>query len=241
MNKKIPVFGTQTLNSFSNLKKLLLSIDYPVETLSIIVNSENVDYFLDVRKFCEYELDKKLIEKVDISFHPTNIGCPASWNYHFKSYPYADFFIKSDDDIEFSPGDLEQMVKTLDNCDMVFYNSSNTKYALFGISKKTLKTVGLFDENLYPCNYEDNDYELRLQKHDELICAYFENLGIKHVSSGTSANITPEEHAHYLVNYLTITKEYFDKKWEGKFGDPERWDYNFDYRENKIFRYSNYY
>lgn len=241
MIKKIPVFGTQTLNSFSNLKKLLKSIDYPIETLSIVVNNENVNYFLEIRKFCEDNLDKNLIERVDVSFHPTNLGCPASWNYHFKSYPYADFFIKSDDDIEFSPGDLEQMVRVLEKSDMVFYNSSNTKYALFGINKETLKTIGLFDENLYPCNYEDNDYELRLEKNDNLVCAHFEGLGVFHISSGTSSNITQEEHIQYLGKYITTTKEYFEKKWEGKFGDPMRWDYNFDYRENKIFRYSKYY
>ena len=93
--KKIPVLGTQSLNSFTNLKNLINSIDYPVETLSIVINSENVNYFLDVDEFCKNNIDKDLIERVDISFHPTNLGCPASWNYHFKSYPYADFFCKT--------------------------------------------------------------------------------------------------------------------------------------------------
>jgi hypothetical protein len=53
-------------------------------------------------------------------------------------------------------------------------------------------------------------------------------------------NITPEEHKKYLANYIVTTEEYFNKKWNNEFGDPMRWDYNFDYRENKIFRYSKY-
>lgn len=235
--KKIPVLGTQSLNSFTNLKNLIQSIDYPVETLSIVINSENINYFLDVKEFCDAEVDKNLIERVDISFHPTNLGCPASWNYHFKSYPYADFFVKPDDDIVFSPGDLEKIVNALERHDMVLY-SHQTGYACFGITKHVLKTVGLFDENMFPCNYEDNDYELRINAYS--INKAVLSLSTYHVSSGTSANITPEEHEKYLGKYIITTEEYFNKKWSGQFGDPLNWCYNFDYRENKIFRYKNY-
>jgi len=235
--KKIPVLGTQSLNSFTNLKKLINSIDYPVETLSIIINSENLNYFLDIKNFCDQEVDKNLIDRVDISFHPTNLGCPASWNYHFKSYPYAEFFVKPDDDIVFCPGDLEKIVNALEAHDMVFY-SHNTGYACFGITKNTLKTVGLFDENMYPCNYEDDDYQRRINIYEiSTVCL---GLDTYHASSGTSANITPEEHAEYLGKYIVTTEEYFHKKWHGQFGDPLKWCYNFDYRENKIFRYKNY-
>ena len=240
MINKIPVFGTQTLNSFSNLKNLINSIDYPIETLSIVINSENIDFFLDVKKFCDSEVDKNLIERIDISFHPTNLGCPASWNYHFKSYPYADFFIKSDDDIVFSPGSLGEIVKTLNDYDIVFHNESNTKYALFGITKNALKKIGLFDENIYPCNYEDDDYERRLNL-IKIKTKMLSGLNTMHISSGTSRNITPEEHKEYLGKYIVTTEEYFRKKWNGEFGSQLRWDYNFDYRENKIFRYSKYY
>lgn len=240
MIKKIPVFGTQTLNSFTNLKNLINSIDYPIEILSIVINNENIDFFKDVKNFCDNEINTNLIEKVDISFHPTNLGCPASWNYHFKSYPFAEFFIKSDDDIVFSPGSLGQIVECLSEYDIVFHDKSCTKYALFGINKSTLKKVGLFDENMYPCNYEDADYELRCDRLD-IRKALFDELNVTHISSGTSRNITPEEHKKYLASYIVTTEEYFNKKWNNEFGDPMRWDYNFDYRENKIFRYSKYY
>ena len=103
--KKIPVLGTQTLNSTTNLKTLINSIDYPVELLSIIVNNENFDILLDIKSYCD-GINNSNISKIDISFQPSNLGCPASWNYHFKQYPYADFFIKADDDVTFSPGDL---------------------------------------------------------------------------------------------------------------------------------------
>ena len=161
--KKIPVLGTQTFNSINNTKRLIESINYPVEILSIIVNNENFDLLKDIKYFCE-KLDNKFIEKIDISWHPSNLGCSPSWNYHFKQYPYADFYIKSDDDISFNGEDLKDMVNQIENgSDIVFFDNGPTKYACFGISKHTQKTVGLFDENLWPANYEDDDYNIRLK------------------------------------------------------------------------------
>jgi hypothetical protein len=242
--KKIPVLGTQTLNSVSNLKRLIESIDYPVEVLSIIVNNENFDILLEVKNFCD-NLNNKNIDKIDISFHPTNLGCPPSWNYHFKQYPYAKYFMKADDDIQFLPGDLEKFVNVLENGgDMVFYGDK-TKYACFGISKHTLKTVGLFDENHWPANYEDDDYQIRLR-----LCNIKESylgMSITHTGSGTSRNLKePIVEHNKLSQYLIQTEEYFYKKWGQNreflypFNDATNKitnvDYNFNYRENKIFR-----
>ena len=61
MIKKIPVFGTQSLNSLTNLKNFIKSIDYPIETLSLVVNSENINFFLELKSFCDSEVDKNLI------------------------------------------------------------------------------------------------------------------------------------------------------------------------------------
>lgn len=239
MIKKIPVFGTQSLNSLTNLKNFIKSIDYPIETLSLVINNENINFFLELKSFCDSEVDKNLIERIDISYHPTNLGCAASWNYHIKNYPSADFIFISNEDIICSPGSLKEMVDELENCDMVFHDQTCTRYALFAINKTALKKVGLFDENMYPCNFEDNDFDNRCSILN--IKRTYLNLNTFHISSGTSRNITPEEHKKYLANYIVTTEEYFNKKWNNEFGDPMRWDYNFDYRENKIFRYSKYY
>ncbi len=242
--KKIPVLGTQTLNSISNLKRLVLSIDYPVEILSIIVNNENFDILLEVKEFCD-NLKSELIDKIDISYHPSNLGCSPSWNYHFKQYPYADYYVKADDDIVFSSGHLETIANALESGGEMVFFSPETKYACFGISKKTLKTVGLFDENLWPCNFEDDDYEIRLSRCN--ISGTFLDLHISHISSGTSRNLRDlsAEHAK-LSEFIIKTQDYFHKKWgqnreyEYPFNDINNKitnvDYNFNYRENKIFR-----
>jgi len=243
--KKIPVLGTQTLNSTTNLKRLINSIDYPVEVLSIIVNNENFDVLLDIKKICD-KIDSNFIDKIDISFHPTNLGCPPSWNYHFKQYPYANFFIKADDDIEFSNGNLKAMVELIESGQNMVFNQRNTKYACFGITKHTLKTVGLFDENFWPCNYEDDDYEIRLNLCE--INQSYTNIPITHRSSGTSGNLSKDKdnRDYKLGEFIKKTEEYFYSKWgvnreyKFPFNNPSNKitniDYKFEYREDKILR-----
>jgi hypothetical protein len=245
--KKIPIIGTQTLNSINNVKKLISSIDYPTEILSIIVNNENFDILLDLHNYCK-DNKNEYIEKIEISFHPTNLGCPASWNYHFKQYPYADFFIKPDDDIIFGSGDLEKMVKLIeDGNDLVFFQDGPTKYACFGITKHTLKTVGLFDENYFPCNYEDDDYNVRVKmlniKEDIIKSSGH------HETCGTYKNLQDHKIEHgKLSEFIITTSEYFFKKWGNRYPNNYQYPFNdeknnynnisydFSYRENKIFR-----
>lgn len=241
---KIPVLGTQTLNSISNLKNLINSIDYPIEILSIIVNNENFNLLLEIKYFCD-NIKNENIDKIDISYHPSNLGCSPSWNYHFKQYPFAKYFIKADDDVVFSKGDLQALSESLENGDNMVFLNERTKYAFFGISKHTLKTVGLFDENLWPANYEDDDYQIRLNlaniKHTIL------NRDFNHISSGTSRNLKDNNVEHgKLVEFIKKTEEYFYKKWgvNREFQHPfnnsnnkiTNIDYDFNYRESKIFR-----
>ena len=242
--RKIPILGTQTLNSVTNLKNLINSIDYPVELLSVVVNNENFDVLLEVKEYCD-NIKNDNIEKIDISFHPSNLGCPASWNYHFKQYPYADFYIKADDDDVFSPNDLSDMVKCIE--EGAGFVKFKTGYTCFGITKDTLKKVGLFDENYFPCNYEDDDYTIRLNL--SKIIEFTIDRNIKHIWSGTSRNLLDPtvEHAK-MAEYIIETEEYFIKKWGGRFPvnyktpfnnikkDIKNIDYNFEYRERKIFR-----
>lgn len=225
--ERIPVFGTQVLNSFSNFKKLLHSIDFNIDCFSVVINNKNINLFHDIKE----EIEKnKYIKKSSISFHPTNLGCAASWNYHFKTQPHAEYYIKSDDDIQLSPNDLKTIVENLKNNDVVFY-SPGTKYALFGIKRTVLQEVGLFDENLYPANFEDDDYQRRLSIKN--IKTKILNLNTIHNSSATSRNFKKNEHSEKMVPYLNTTTEYFERKWKSEFGDPLLWNYNFNYRKDK--------
>lgn len=236
--QKIPVLATQTLNGLSNIKRLLVSIDYPVNILSIVINNEDYRMFDEIRDYCNNNLNKTLIEKVDISFHPTNLGCAGSWNYHFKAYPDADFYIKADDDICFQPNDLLTMVRKIreDKFDMVFY-SMGTKYAFFGITKNTLKKVGLFDENIHPAYYEDDDYDVRRKHHQ--IKSIILDLKTSHNSSSTCRNISEEE-KQKIDKCVFSNRDYFHNKINSERVYSKFSDFDFTIRENKIFRFKGY-
>jgi GT2 family glycosyltransferase len=247
---KIPLLGVQTLNSISNLKNLILSVDYPVEVLSIVINNENFDFVSKVKNFCD-NLDNNFISKIDISWHPSNLGCAASWNYHFKQYPFCDFFVKSDDDVVFEPGTLKKMVEDYLSNDSMVFATNHTRYCCFLIPKRVLNKVGLFDENYWPANYEDDDYLIRLNRCNEKTFTIGDN-SIKHLSSGSSRNLNSDKELRLLQNFLVETESYFYKKWGGGYPnsfshpfnnnkiDYKSIDYSFMYRENKIFR-CNYY
>lgn len=243
--KKIPLIATQTYNSTTNLKALLRSIDYPVETVSVVVNNENFEILKEIKLFCDSitELNEN-IDKIDVSWHPTNLGCPASWNYHFKCYPHVNFVIKADDDIKFTSGDLQRMVEHLEYYELVF----TARYACFAIKVDTFFKIGLFDENFYPCNYEDDDYEIRAHLFD--VKQIELNRISEHIMSGTSRNLEDHEKEHGLMSkYLEKTEEYFFRKWgnrlrTGQFYktpfnsgiSPNTTYYDLEYRKDKIFR-----
>lgn len=242
--KSIPLLGTQTINSITNLKNLINSIDYPVEILSIIVNNENFSVLEEVKKFTN-TLENNNIQKIEISWHPSNLGCGGSWNYHFRQYPDSEFFLNPSDDIVFAEGDLKRMVENLTKgYDMVFYSTS-TKYACFGITKNALKTVGLFDDNIYPACLEDDDFDIRCRLANiSQICLPQIS---KHISSGSSRNLKDNKEQEILSKCFEISKKYITKKWnfpindyKTPFNNPNKEisdiTYNFDFRENKKFR-----
>lgn len=37
------------------------------------------------------------------------------------------------------------------------------EYSLFAVTRRALLEVGLFDENIFPAYYEDDDYRIRLK------------------------------------------------------------------------------
>jgi len=88
-----------------------------------------------------------------------NLGVAASWNLGMKATPRAPWWLISNHDLEFGPGDLE----TLDNC---VDPRSDTHYfmlgmAAFALTGYTLSKVGYFDENFHPAYDEDLDWDRR--------------------------------------------------------------------------------
>ena len=72
--KSIPVIGVPVVNGVHWVKRLMLSIDYPVDNLFIINNNGRgeIDEELDKLK----NISNKFIKNIHITHLPSNLGVP---------------------------------------------------------------------------------------------------------------------------------------------------------------------
>jgi GT2 family glycosyltransferase len=154
----IPVLGVPILNRGDLLLDLVNSIDYPVEKLAIVQNGQEQDV-VDAIEKVKTGINSH-VKSVYVSVPFRNIGCGPSWNHIIKSFPEASLWIISNNDMIFSPGDLERCYTTHVQNPNAFLMAIG--FALFGITPHVVQECGLFDENIYPAYFEDNDYQARL-------------------------------------------------------------------------------
>ena len=166
MNKKIPVIGTAVVNNTYWVSRLLMSVDYPVETFVIINN--NGRGIIDEELNNLTKIKHKFIDNIKVVHMPANIGCSGAWNLIIKCYMNAPYWIIVNDDVAFNPGLLEEMADIAngnENIGMVHPNTGDFDigaWDLFLIRDFVIKQFGLFDENCYPAYCEDADYIMRL-------------------------------------------------------------------------------
>ena len=143
----IPVLIVPVLNRYDLLDKLLASIDYPIDQISIIDNSG------------KWPGPTVKIENGFGIKVPKNLGVAAAWNLGLKASPRAPWWLISNSDIEFGSGDLRGLDEIVDP------NSSDHYFmlgmSLFAITANTLYDVGYFDENFHPAYDEDLDWHRR--------------------------------------------------------------------------------
>ena len=139
--KSIPTLIIPVLNRFDLLEKALVSIDYPVDNILIIDNSNS------------YKNDK-----VNVLNMPSNMGVAGSWNLGIKCYPHSPYWVFMGSDVEWLPNTL-QKISVLSSPERFLI--TNYGFNAFSLGASFVKDVGLFDENYYPAYYEDEDYENR--------------------------------------------------------------------------------
>jgi hypothetical protein len=245
----IPLFAITTCNQLESFKKLIDSINYPIETVSILVNS-SLDYFDEIRKFIENN-DNKNIKKFELSLCVQNMGCSSSWNFHIKHYPNAKYWVLCSDDIILGENDLGQIDHSMSNHDACFANN-NSWFILFAMNKNMIKEVGLFDENIHPGNYEDEDYKKRMSIKNMTvdngkICEFnftglHYNEPVGKSGGGTGKSMTQDGLNKY-IDCMRLNGEYFNKKWSGvdsnkAFGymEPNYWIFDIEERSKKEIR-----
>lgn len=167
--RSIPVMGIPIVNGVHWLKRLIESIDFPIENLLIINNNGKGEIDKDINKL--KKVKHKFIKKLHILDMPSNLGVAASWNLIIKSFLMQPYWIICSHDISFQPGLLDEMYDKAecDYTDLIFGSSGDFgdgSYDLFLIKENVIKNIGLFDENFYPAYCEDIDYIMRLTRWD---------------------------------------------------------------------------
>ena len=165
---KIPVIGVPIVNGIHWLKRLIDSVDYPVENFFIINNNGRGQLNDDLNKI--QNDGHPLIENIHVCHMPSNLGVSGSWNFIIKSYLMKPYWIIVNHDIMFAPGLLQKMNDEAIESDSGMIHAKKSDdydsgcYDLFLIKDWVVQKCGLFDENFYPAFCEDIDYLIRVKR-----------------------------------------------------------------------------
>lgn len=222
--KSIPVIGTAVVNSSYWVKRLIESIDYPVDTFFIVNNNGKgeLDADLDNLK----NINHKFVKNIKISHLPGNIGCSGAWNLIIKSFIMAPYWIIVNDDVAFDKGFLKEMVDTSivnPSVGVIHGNSGDFNvgsWDLFLIKDFVVEAVGLFDENCYPAYCEDADYIMRIincqiERITSLNSNYFHGYGNKdeYYTHASQTSKKDPELAELLKKHNNLNIDYLTEKW----------------------------
>lgn len=223
----IPTLCITTTNRSDCFKSLVESIDYPIKTLSVLVNSFSFEYLKEIRELCKNDM----VERFMVSHCPYNMGCSTGWNYHIKMNCDSDYWIIAGDDTIFYPGDLERMNLALYEYDYVGATESICLGVIFGLRKECINKIGFFDENIHPINFEDNEWIARIHHHN----VNMTRITIKsdHIGSGTAIAMDPEKYKKLRGPIWDLNEKYYTEKilHRGDFGEAK---FNFDERRQKL-------
>lgn len=151
----IPVVIIPVLNRFDMLEQSLQCMDYPIDNILIIDNSNSYSMSPDLKV---HENLKNT--KCQILNMPANMGVAGSWNLGIKCFPHAPYWLICSNDNHWMPGGLAEMQRLSAPDKMVM---SNLAFNAFSLGSEIVKKIGLFDENFHPAYSEDTDWRLRMR------------------------------------------------------------------------------
>lgn len=201
--------GIPILNRLDLLERCIGAVDYPAEI--VIVNNNSIDADFKNR------LEVFAVERNIFVLHQErNLGVSASWNLLIRTAfakGYEWVFIGSNDTF-LRPGSLKAASDCGKDHDVGIWFLC--EFNFFLLNKRTIDSIGWFDENFYPAYNEDVDYRYRC-KLANLRLVEIEGAGGEHVGSAT---------IYSNPNYFASNKEthrknnaYFRSKWGGR-GSP---------------------
>lgn len=237
----IPVIGVPIVNGVHWLKRLIDSVDYPVNELFIVNNNGRDQITNELDELVN--INHPFINKIRVCHLPSNIGVSGAWNLIIKSYLMSPYWMIVNNDVSFSPGLLKSVHNEAINTDSGMIHCKKCDwgsgfYDLFLIKDWVVERCGLFDENLYPAYAEDVDYYMRVQneniKSSILNLEYFHGDFDYNTSGSQTWKIELDLKDKIDKGRIMNETMYLNKKW-GDF-----WNNRYDYPYNNKYYNSKY-
>lgn len=144
------------LNRYDLLNRMIESIDYPVERLLIIDNGWGI------HQGSEGPVSNNPnVLAMDVINIYSNLGIAPAWNLGVKNYPFEEVFYFTSNDCVFAPGTLQKLQQE-SAPDKVTISEMWPHWQLFSVGAKVFEACGLFDEAIFPMNFEDDEFEWRV-------------------------------------------------------------------------------
>jgi GT2 family glycosyltransferase len=207
MKASIPVLIIPVLNRFDLLENVLNSIDYKIDNILIIDNSNS------------YKTTK---ENVHVLNMPSNLGVAGSWNLGIKCFPHAPYWLIGSNDTAWIPGGLQKIQTTSSENKLIL---SQQLWNTFSIGSNIIKKIGLFDENYYPAYHEDTDYVERIRLNNMQENLIYSNIKMNSLGSSVTMHsnpsffeknkITGEDNRQYYINKIYGEDQHYNcYKWD---------------------------
>lgn len=164
----IPVLSTTVVkDDHLLLLRLFFSLDHPIDKIVLTAARGNAIVHAETL-FLKLHLNKRL-QLMEREF----VGCVDGWNAALRLHPTAPYYIMVGYDVMFLPSQLGMLAYTfaLDQAtDQAHILAANVgpscgdeKYNVFALRSSLVQRAGLFDENLWPGYWEDNDWQVGIR------------------------------------------------------------------------------
>jgi hypothetical protein len=164
----LPLLGVPVLNGLQHLRRLLRSLDVPIQILAIVDQSggrsdQQSRQLRDELQRLEQE-GLPGVERVCLARPFGNAGVASAWNQILLSFPQAPLALIVNHDVVFPPGILAEALNSLDSGQAQFLSlfPGDRAFSAFALTARAWNAVGRFDERYYPAYCEDLDYRDRL-------------------------------------------------------------------------------
>lgn len=207
-----PLLAVPVLTRPDELARCLQSIDTDVDLL-VIDNSPQGFAAATVVEHYEGEFF--------VTEPPANLGFSASVNLAIRTRPKDPFWLISNADVKYGPGDLDRLIAEMEKGGPRWVGL--TDWRVFGLSAEAVDAVGFWDENYHPCYVEDVDYEWRCDLAG--VPRYFIEGTTEHIRSIV---LEDAKYARHNARTYPSNVAYHVAKWGGPPRGGERFTTPFD-------------